>query len=164
LVQVDYVAIDETKASRGDGTPDGLRLIGAVNTIDGAAEIHCARSERIARAACHVAGKIWLTFDHFRRRHPVGPFGLANNSHLAAPLKSVSTNADPVTECATPGLNEVKEALARIDYDRARRFSGSIKYDLRLKSGRQLFVLSVRHVARLFFNYFDALLTALCVR
>ncbi len=63
-------------AARGDELADRRGLVGAVDAIDGGAEIHRARAEGIAGAR-HEARQIGLALDHLGRRMPIRPFGLA---------------------------------------------------------------------------------------
>jgi hypothetical protein len=53
VVEVDHVGVIETKASRRNGVPDRLRLVGSVDAEDGVTEIEGSRPEGIARTARH---------------------------------------------------------------------------------------------------------------
>src|SRR5437899_961366 len=55
VIEIGDVGVDQTEAAGGDGGADRVRTIGAVDAIDGCAEIHRARAERIAWAARHEA-------------------------------------------------------------------------------------------------------------
>src|ERR1043165_575434 len=77
IIEIDHVAIDEPETSGRHGGADGLRLIGAVNAVDGLAEIERTRAHGIAGPSGHKAGQVGLPRDHFRRRSPVGPLLLA---------------------------------------------------------------------------------------
>ena len=77
VVEIRHVVIDQPEAAGRNGLADGLRRVGAVDAVDGVAEIHGARAERVAGAAGHEARQVWLALDHFRRRPPVRPLGLA---------------------------------------------------------------------------------------
>src|ERR1700730_7485618 len=101
VVEIDDVAIDQAEASGRNRASDGLRLIGAVNTIDRRTKIKRARAHGIAGSARHEAGQIGLALDHFRRRSPVWPFLLACDAQQALPLKAVAANADTVAEGAS---------------------------------------------------------------
>src|SRR6185437_15120241 len=57
-IEIGDVLIGEADAAGRDMRADRLRRVGAVNAIDGAAEIHRARAERVAGAAGHVARQI----------------------------------------------------------------------------------------------------------
>src|SRR5690242_19854989 len=76
-IEVGDVRIDQAEAAGGYGGADGIRPVGAVDAVDGGAEIHRAGAERIARPARHEARQIGLALDHLRRRRPVGPLGLS---------------------------------------------------------------------------------------
>src|SRR3984893_18532242 len=80
IVEIDDVAVDQTKASAGDRAADGLRLIGAMDAIDRGAEIERPRPHRIAGSSGHETGQIGLALDHFGRRRPVRPFLLAGDA------------------------------------------------------------------------------------
>src|SRR3954447_20492566 len=97
-MQVRDVLVGEPDAARGDEGPDGGRLIGAVNAIDGITEIKRARAERVAVAAGHEARKVGLAFDHLLRRIPVGPFRLPRHFLRAGPGEALAANADPVAQ------------------------------------------------------------------
>src|SRR5215472_17162524 len=79
VIKVSHVVIDQAEATGRDGLPDRFRRVGAVDAVHSGAKIHCARSERIARAAGHEARQIGLALDHFRWRMPVWPLGLARD-------------------------------------------------------------------------------------
>src|SRR5262252_2201013 len=100
---------------------DGLRRIGAVNAIDGAAEIERAGAERIAGAAGHLARQIRLTMDHFRRWHPIRPFGLPGDRLHARPGEAVATHPDAVADGLTASEYVIEIGVGGIDDDRAGR-------------------------------------------
>src|SRR5437016_2083632 len=52
-VEIDHVLVAHPNASRRHGAADCPRLVRSVNTIERVAEIHCARAQRIVRAARH---------------------------------------------------------------------------------------------------------------
>src|SRR5262249_5304864 len=58
FVEIDDIVVPHADAPARTLPADGRRLIGAVDAIDGAAEIHGAGAERIARAASHEARQI----------------------------------------------------------------------------------------------------------
>src|SRR5712672_4465518 len=62
-VEIGDVGIDQPKATGRDGGADRIRPVGAMDAIDGGAEIHCAGAERIARSAGHEARQIRLSRD-----------------------------------------------------------------------------------------------------
>src|SRR5947209_4336714 len=51
VIEIHHVVVDEAEAARRDCSSDGLRLVGAMDAADRAAEIHRAGAERIARTA-----------------------------------------------------------------------------------------------------------------
>src|SRR5260370_33033428 len=104
VVEINDVGVYQSEAAGRDRTPDRLRLIGAVDTIDGVPEIKCAGAERIAGATSQPPRDIGLTLDHFLRRRPVRPLLLAGNLQKSLPLKTLAADADPVAQRATAGL------------------------------------------------------------
>src|SRR3984893_9465670 len=64
FIEIGYVGVDEPEAARGDLGADRVRPVGAVDAVDGGAEIHRARAERIAGTAGHEARQIRLARDH----------------------------------------------------------------------------------------------------
>src|SRR5919106_3482802 len=77
FVEIGHVGIGQTEAARRHRGADGLRLVGAMNAVDRAAEIQRARAERIAGSAGHPARQIGLALYHLLGRRPVRPFLLA---------------------------------------------------------------------------------------
>src|ERR1700737_769773 len=75
LIEIGDVGIDQPEATGRDGGADRIRPVGAVDAIDGGAEVERAGAERVAGAAGHEARQIGLARDHLRRRRPVRPFG-----------------------------------------------------------------------------------------
>src|SRR6185437_14434816 len=98
VVEVDHVLIDQAETARRDGVSDRLRLVRAVNAIDGCAQIHCARAERIAGTARHEARQVGLALDHFRRWTPIRPFLLARYLFQSGPGEAVAADADAVAK------------------------------------------------------------------
>ena len=74
--QVGDVLVQHADAARRDELADRRGLVGAVDAVDGRAEIHRAGAERVAGAAGHEARQIGLALDHLGRRMPVRPLGL----------------------------------------------------------------------------------------
>ena len=62
--EVHDVPIGQPNASRGHKRADGRRLIGAVDAINGVAEIKCARAERVARTTRHETRQVGLAVNH----------------------------------------------------------------------------------------------------
>src|SRR6266404_8828001 len=96
LIEVGDVGIDQPEAARRYRGADGVRPVGAVDAIDGGAEIHRARAERVAGSAGHEARQIRLPRDHLRWWSPIRPFRLLRNVQKALPLKSVTSHPDAV--------------------------------------------------------------------
>src|SRR6478735_6926802 len=57
-VEVHHVFVGHADAARGHRLADGLRLVGAVDAVDRAADIEGAGAERIVRGALHVARQV----------------------------------------------------------------------------------------------------------
>src|SRR3984957_6247856 len=149
VVKVNHVVVHQTKAARRNCVSDRLQLVGAVNAIDGAAEIHRSRAERIARTAGHEPRQIGLALDHFRRRTPIRPFLLARYLLQAGPSEALAADADAVAKRPVVALNQVKEPAFCVDNDRARRFGGAEEHFLLLVSaGELLFVRRLPSRAR----------------
>src|SRR5262245_49087689 len=89
VVKIDHIRIDQPETARRHRRTDGLRLVGAVDAIDRAAEIERARAERIGGATCHPARQIRLPVDHLRWRRPVRPLLLARDLQKALPLETL---------------------------------------------------------------------------
>ncbi len=94
-----------------------------MNAVFGGAEIHRARTERIFLAAFHMRGQemalLGLAGNHGLWRRPVGPFCLAGDLVLAGPFEARLADADAVTPRLAVLADQVKEAVVRIDDDRA---------------------------------------------
>src|SRR6266404_777656 len=58
LIEVGHVGVDQPETAGRDGGADRIRPIGAVDVINGSAEIHRARSQRITRPARHETRQI----------------------------------------------------------------------------------------------------------
>src|SRR6516165_3023276 len=98
-VKILDVLVGETNATRGHETPDGRRLISAVDPILGVAEIHCARAERIGFTTRHEARQVRLALDHLRRRQPVRPFFHAADVFGARPGEALAADTNAVANC-----------------------------------------------------------------
>jgi hypothetical protein len=83
VVEVDHVGVVEAKASRRNGVPNRLPVVGSVDAEDGVTEIERSRPEGIARTACHEARKIGLPSS--RRPKKAGAEPAATLSHGASP-------------------------------------------------------------------------------
>src|SRR5215475_13832697 len=131
-IEVYHIVIDESEAARRHSLSDRLRRIGTVNTVNSRADVHRTRTERIARAAGHPARQIRLACDHLWRRHPIRPFALKRNIVDAAPLKTVSADADAITH------DEIEETVVCVDDDRARRLLSPVVDRLTAQLRRQI--------------------------
>ena len=125
-VQVRDVLVGEPDAARGYEGPDGGRLIGAVNAINGVTEIKRARAERVTIAAGHEARKVRLALDHLLRWIPIGPFRLPGNSLRAGPGEALAADANPVAKRLALAEHEIEIGVRRIDDDRAGRLLGVV--------------------------------------
>src|SRR5262249_14751150 len=125
-------------AARRYEAADRLGRVGAVNTVDGVAEIHRARAERIARTARHEARQIGLALDHLRRRRPIRPLGLALDRLRAGPSEAFAAHANAVAHGLAAGQHQVKVSVGRIDDDGAGRLAGAVVDDLTLEIAAQL--------------------------
>src|SRR3954471_17667786 len=97
-VEIDHVSVEHADAAARYFVPDRFRHVGAVNTIDRAAEVYGAGTQRIAFAARHPAREIWLARDHLLRRRPIRPFGFSRNKLGACPGKAVTPDTDAVAD------------------------------------------------------------------
>ena len=132
-IKVGHVVIDEPEAARRNRLADRLRRVGAVDAINGIAEVHGAGAERIAWTTGHEARQVGLPRDHFRRRAPIRPFGLPRNLQQALPGEAVAADADAVAQRVSLILYEIKMTLLRVDDDGAGRLQRAIEYELLLE-------------------------------
>src|SRR5712672_2040262 len=106
LIEVGHVGVDQPETAGRDGGADRIRPIGAVDTIDGGAEVKRAGAERISGAAGHEARQIGLARDHLRRRCPVRPLRLARDVQQSLPLESFAADADAIAQRAAVALDQ----------------------------------------------------------
>src|SRR5262245_16185830 len=137
-IKVGNVIIDHPEASRRHRLTDRLRRVGAVDAVDGRADVERARAERIAGTAGHPARKIRLPRDHLRRWRPVRPLSLFADVVHAAPLKAIAADSDAVPHGDAVAHDEIEEAIVRVDDDRARRLFGAVVHRLPAQFRRQL--------------------------
>src|SRR5215470_178865 len=78
-IEVGHVLVEHADAAARHLMADGGRRVGAVDAVNGIAEVHGAGPQRVTRAAGHKARQVRLALQHFRRRDPVRPFLLAGN-------------------------------------------------------------------------------------
>ena len=143
-VEIFHVFVGEADAARRHLLADGGRIVGAVDAIFGAAEIHGAGAERIARAAGHHARQIRLARDHLGRRIPVRPLGLARYLLDARPGEALAADADAVTDRLAVAEHVIKEGVRGIDDDGAGRLAAGVVDDLPLQARIELAVFSIR--------------------
>src|SRR5450830_1726691 len=117
IIKISDIVIDQAETSGRNGCSDGLRLIGAVDAIDGRTKIKRTRPQGISRPSGHEAGQIRLALDHFGGRRPVWPFLLAGDAQQPLPLKAIAANADAITDRAPIGLDHIKEPFGRMNND-----------------------------------------------
>src|SRR5262245_8826913 len=108
VVEVDHVVVHQPETARRHGVPDRLRLVGAVDAVDRAAEIQRARAQRIAGTASHEAGEVGLARDHLGRWGPVGPLRLARDLLQSGALDALAPAADPVRRAPVFALAPVR--------------------------------------------------------
>ena len=83
IVEVDHVIVDQTDATTRSVFANAGWVIGAMNSVVGAADIYGPRAERIAGAAGNHARQIRLAYDHLRRWVPIRPLGFARDNFYA---------------------------------------------------------------------------------
>ena len=120
---------------------------GAVDAIDGAAQIHRTGAERILRAAGHEARQIGLALQHVGGWCPIRPFGLARHRLGARPGETLTADSDAVADRFAIAEHKVEIGVRRIDDHGAGGFAGAIIDDLALEAGRlgEALVLFMRH-------------------
>ena len=121
VIEISHVVIDQAEAAGRHGLPDRFRRVGAVDAVHSVAEIHCARSERVAGATGHEARQIGLALDHFRRRMPIWPLGLARDLQQPLPGEAVAADAYAVTQRMRLIFDQIKMPPLGVDNDGARR-------------------------------------------
>src|SRR4029078_2219724 len=84
-VKINHISVEHTNAPARYFMANRFRRVGAVNTIDRAAEINCPGTQRIAFATSHPARKVWLPRNHLLRRRPIRPFGFPRDELSPSP-------------------------------------------------------------------------------
>src|SRR3984893_9529977 len=120
-IEVHHVVVDHPDAARCRAPADAPRRIGAVNAIEGTAEIQGTRPERIAFAARREARQVRRALDHLGRRRPVRPLRLALDRLHAGPGETFTADSDSIPDGLPAGKNEIEIRITGIDDDRARR-------------------------------------------
>ena len=127
-VEIDHVLIRHADAAGRNRLPDRIRLIGAMDAVERAGEIHGARAERIVRSPLHMARKVWPAPQHLGRRRPIGPFSLVADACDAGPGESRPSDTNAVFEGLMIRQDQVEPALPGADDDGARSLP-SVKGD-----------------------------------
>src|SRR5208283_1308637 len=94
---------------------DAGGLVGAVNAVRRAAQIHRARAKWIARASGHEAREIGLPLQHIGWRQPIRPFRLTLYCLYARPGKAVAADANRVANSLTVTEHQIKVRVRGID-------------------------------------------------
>src|SRR5216684_2393143 len=126
IVEVGNVGIDQPEATGRDRGADRIRPVGAMDAVDGGAEIHRSGAERVAGSAGHEARQIRLAGDHLRRRRPVRPFGFAGDVEEPLPLKSFAADANAIAYRSAVALDQIEVTLRRRDDDGAGRLRRTV--------------------------------------
>src|SRR5580704_9605356 len=101
-----------------------------MDAINGVSQMHRARAQRITRAPGHKAGQIRLARNHFRRRVPIRPLGLAGDLQQASPGEAVATDPNAITQRARLTLDQVQVTFAGFDNNGASRVAPPAAEDL----------------------------------
>src|SRR5262249_57686974 len=94
VVQVDDVQVCEADAATRHLLADCGRRVRAMDAILRTADVHGARTERIAGAAGSHPWHIRLPTPHLPRRIPIPPLGLALDRFHARPGEAFPADAD----------------------------------------------------------------------
>ena len=135
-VKILDVLVGETNAARGHEAPDGRWLIGAVNPIFCAAQIHRTRAERIGFTAGHEARQVRLALDHLLGREPVRPFLHPTDVLSARPGEALAADTDAVAHCLTVTDRQIEVGVRRINNDGSRRLDCGVIDDRAMKPRR----------------------------
>src|ERR1700675_4063841 len=111
IVEIGDVGIDQPEAAGGDLGADRIRPVGAVDAVDGGAEIHRARPQRIARPPGYEARQIGVRGDRLGRRCPVRPLRLARDAQKPLPLEAVAADTDAVADRSAARLDQIEMTL-----------------------------------------------------
>src|SRR5947209_7001116 len=130
-VEIGDVLVAHADAARGHLGADGPWLVRAVDAIERGAEIHRARAGWVLRAADHAARQVGAALEHFGRRRPVRPLGLARDALPARPGKARPPDADAVAARLAAVLDQIEKLVRRIDHDCSGRMAAVIGDRLR---------------------------------
>src|SRR6202521_3803986 len=138
-VKVGHFLVQQADAARRYVLADGPWLARAVDAVEcvfvADEEVERPRAERIVRAAGHALGQFRLAQQHFLRRNPVGPFGLAADVGGAAPREALAADADAVTDRRVALAQEVEKMVLGVDHERARLLAVSERHELTAECG-----------------------------
>src|ERR1700688_1778816 len=140
LIEIGHVVVGEADAAARHLLADGRRIVGAMDAIFAAAEIHGARTERIARAAGGHARQVRLARDHFLRRIPARALGFALHLLDARPGEAFAADADAVADRLAIAEHVIEEGVWGIDDDGAGRLNAGVGHDLPLQARSELHV------------------------
>src|SRR6185437_1012548 len=115
IEQVDHILVGKPDAAARYILTDRGRIVGPVDAILGATDIHGARAERIARAASGHARQVRLACDHLARRIPVRPLGLARDVLHARPGEALAADPNAVAERLAAAEHVVEIRVRRVD-------------------------------------------------
>src|SRR3989442_15053463 len=115
VVEIDDVVVGQPDAAGGRCRADRVRLVRAVDTVHGVAEIESARAERIVGTAGHVARQIRAALQHLVGRSPIRPLALGAYRGNAAPGEAVAADADAVAKRLALPEHQVGPTLAGAD-------------------------------------------------
>src|SRR5262249_43584394 len=126
-IKIDDILIDHADTPGRDGLADTIWLRGSVNAVSCVfpvfEQIERTRAKRIADAAFHAFGPFrvacWLSGNHGAGRRPMRPFLLLLHCAGARKGKPFASDANAVSDRPTVLLNEVEEAVMRINDDGA---------------------------------------------
>src|SRR5215207_553546 len=129
IVEVDHVDVAHADAAGRHGPADGLRLVGAVDAIQGVAvalvEIERAGAHRVARPAAHVL-HVRPALLHLGGRVPIGPLGLAGDAGRAGPPERLLADGHGIAHSLAVRQHEIEFAPLGLDHDGAGLLAGPI--------------------------------------
>ena len=117
--QIDDVPVEHAEAARRGGAADRVGIVGAVNAIEGVAEIERHGAERVLDAAGHLLRQAPVAIAHLLGRMPVRPLGLAADRLRAGPGEALAAHGDRVVQRFGRGLDQEQLATLAVDDDAA---------------------------------------------
>src|ERR1700678_1853422 len=115
LVEIGHVLVCHSDAAGGDRLADRVRLVGAMDAIERAGQVHRAGAERGVDASGHMARQIGTAPHHLRRRGPVRPLPLVGDPGHPRPGEAGAAYANSVFERLMAGQYEIEPTLAGVD-------------------------------------------------